>query len=178
MSKIIKREEIFQGKILHVVKDQIELPNGKTAEREIVLHQGASAVIAVDRDEKILFVEQYRHPIGAKTLEIPAGLLEPEEDPMECARRELEEETGYIPGMIEPVYAAYSSIGFSNEKLYLYYAADLQEGKQNLDEDEFVEVHRFTLEEAVKLIFDHKIIDSKTISAIFALWYRRNQTKK
>lgn len=164
----IKREEVYKGKIIDLVKDTITLPNGQEAARELVLHNGAAAIVPVDGEGKILFVRQYRHPAQEEVLEIPAGTLEKGEDPLECAQRELEEETGYIGRMFTHLTSMYTAIGFCTEVIHIYLAEELTESTQNLDEDEFVVVERYTLEEAVKMIFDGTLKDSKTISGILA----------
>jgi len=164
--RTISREEIFKGKILTLVKDKVLLPNNNEAEREIILHKGAAAIVPVDDEGRIIFVRQYRHPIGEELLEIPAGLLEEGEEPLESAKRELEEETGYKYSKIRFICKMISSAGFCNEIVHIYLATELKKGKQNLDEDEFISLERYTFEEAVEMIFDGRIKDSKTIAGI------------
>ena len=142
--KTISRE-IYKGRIISLVKDTILLPNGKTAEREIILHNGAAAIVPVDDEGNILFVRQYRQPIQDELLEIPAGLLENGEDPLDCAKRELEEETGYNALEYLHICSMYTAVGFSTEIIHIYLARGLYEGKQNLDEDEFVNVENILL---------------------------------
>jgi len=166
--KIIKSEKVYKGKIIDVVNDVIELPDSRHAVREVVKHIGATAIVPVDKDGNIIFVRQYRHPALDYVLEIPAGTLEAGEDPFICAKRELEEETGYKSEDISFVFKFYSAIGFCSEVLHIYLAENLQEGKMNLDEDEFIELERYSLDEAVKMIFDGAIIDSKTIASVLA----------
>ncbi|WP_341877519.1 NUDIX hydrolase [Defluviitalea saccharophila] len=166
--KTVSREEIYKGAIVSLVKDTITLPNGKTAQREVVLHNGASAVVPMDNEGNILLVRQYRHPAGKELLEIPAGLLEDGEDPLECAKRELEEETGYKASEFSHIFSTYSAIGFCTEKIHIYLAKGLYEGKQNLDEDEFVNIEKYPLEEALQMIFDGRIEDGKTVCGILA----------
>lgn len=164
--RTISREEIFKGKILTLVKDKVLLPNNNEAEREIILHKGAAAIVPVDDEGRIIFVRQYRHPIGEELLEIPAGLLEEGEEPLESAKRELEEETGYKSSKIRFICKMISSAGFCNEIVHIYLATELKKGKQNLDEEEFISLERYTFEEAVEMIFDGRIKDSKTIAGI------------
>lgn len=163
----IKREKIYDGKIINLVKDTILLPNGKETKRELVEHNGAAVIIAA-YDDKLIFTRQHRHSAGDFTLELPAGKLEKGENPKECALRELKEETGMTAESMEFLFKAYSSIGFSNEILYFYIAKGLTEGEQNPDEDEFIDIERYSIEEAVDMIFNGKIIDSKTISGVLA----------
>lgn len=161
--EILNRQEIFKGKIIDVELDTVKLPNGKTAKREVVLHNAASGMLAVDNDGKILFVRQYRHPIGKELLELPAGIVEQGETPMECALREIEEETAHKAGNIELLTAFHTSAGFSNEVIYVYLCTGLTKGSFNFDEDEFITNIRLTLDEAIDKIFTGEITDSKTI---------------
>ncbi len=162
------RVELLHGNIIDVVRDTISLPDGRSAQREMVIHGGACAILPVDSDGNIIFVRQYRHPAGEEVLEIPAGMLEEGEDPKECAIRELEEETGYKTENVKFMFSMYSAIGFCNEVLYVYLARDLKPGVVNLDEDEFVTVEKYSIEKATNMIFENKIKDSKTIAAVFA----------
>ncbi len=166
--KFIKRNEVFKGKIIEVVQDTILMPHGKEVIREIIIHNGASAIIPIDNDGNIIFVRQYRHPALEHILEIPAGTLEKDEDPYDCAERELEEETGFKASKIEFLTKMYSAVGFCTEMLHIYIAEGLYEGKQNLDEDEFVAIEKYSLDESVEMIFNGKIKDSKTMVAILA----------
>ena len=166
--EVINSQEVFKGKVFTIERDTITLPDGRTAVRETVRHNGASAMIAVDDEGKIIFVRQYRHPAGKETLEIPAGTLEKGEDPYECAVRELEEETGCKCEKMEYLMKFYSSIGFCSEILYIYIATGLKKGNMNQDDDEFIENERYTLDEALKKIESGEICDSKTITALYA----------
>jgi ADP-ribose pyrophosphatase len=166
--KTIKTEQIFNGKIISLQVDDVELPNGKSSKREIVKHPGAVAVIPLTDDNKIVMVEQFRKPLEKAIVEIPAGKLEKGEDPELCAKRELEEETGYVCGKIEKLVSFYTSPGFADEILHIYAARELSK-KENPavpDEDEFVNVIELTLEEAQAYIADQKIHDAKTVYAV------------
>ncbi|TCT15024.1 ADP-ribose pyrophosphatase [Natranaerovirga pectinivora] len=162
------REEIYNGKIVKLVKDKVKLPNNKETYFELVQHNGAAAIVPVDKRGKIILVEQFRNAANGLTLEIPAGTLEKDEDPLVCAKRELEEETGFTSENLTFLIKFYTSIGFCDEVIHVYIANDLQESQQNLDEDEFVNLKTYSLEEITKMIFDGTIVDSKTISAILA----------
>lgn len=166
--KTISTEEIFKGKIISLQVEDVELPNGKTSKREIVKHPGAVAVIAVTDEGKIVLVEQYRKAMERTLVEIPAGKLEKGEDPAECARRELEEETGYECKEMEWLVSFYTSPGFADEIVHLYVAKGLsqKEDAAGLDEDEFVNVEEVTLEEAIAYVKEKKIYDAKTAYAI------------
>jgi len=174
----ISREEIYKGKILTLVKDRVLLPNNKEADREIILHKGASAVVPVDEAGKIIFVRQYRQPIEEELLEIPAGLLEEGEDPLEAAKRELEEETGYRASQMRLICSMVSSAGFCNEIVHIYLATELYKGKQDLDEDEFVKIESYSLDDAIRMIFDGRIKDSKTIAGILGTKQLLEDNKK
>ncbi len=167
--KKLSQKDIYEGIRVHLVTEQIELPNGKEVTWELIKHIGAAAVIAVDDDGKIIMVEQYRNATDSITLEIPAGTLDVKhEDPIKCAHRELEEETGYVTDSMEFLFKFYSSIGICDEVISIYVAKNLVKTKQNLDEDEFVEIKRYTLDELIDMIYDGRIIDNKTISSLLA----------
>lgn len=166
--RTINREEIYKGKIISLVKDTIVLPDGRTTTRDVVLHNGAAAIVPIDNEGNILFVRQYRQPAGEELLEIPAGILEKGEDPLECAKRELEEETGYRALELSHICSMYTAVGFCTEMIHIYFAQNLVESKQNLDEDEFVNVEKYSLDEAIEMIFDSRIKDGKTIAGILA----------
>ncbi len=155
----------FEGKILHLYVDRVRLPNGHESIREVVRHPGAAAVIALTDENKIPLENQYRYPIGKTLWEIPAGKLDTGEDPLICAKRELNEETGIKAEKWETLGYIYTTPGFSDEKIYLFFAKELTNGRTHLDEDEFVEVKYFTVEEVESMIIDNRITDSKTISA-------------
>jgi len=167
IEKKLKSEKIFDGTLLHVRRDTVLLPDGKQATREWIVHPGASAVLPILPDGKIILVRQYRYPVGCVTLEIPAGKLDaPDEDPLDCAKRELAEETGYHAEHIEKMTTIATTVGFSNEKIHIYSAEGLTPGKQSLDPDEFIHVVRVPLDEAVEMAKDGRIIDAKSIVAI------------
>ena len=165
---VLKSEKVYKGKVFTIEKDIISLPDGTTAERETVRHGGAAAMIPIDKDGNIIFVRQYRHSAGSMTLEIPAGTLEQGEDPLDCAIRELEEETSYKADKMTFLFKMYSAIGFCSEILYVYLAEGLSKGHFNMDEDEFITLERHNVKDAVDMIFRGEICDSKTIAAVLA----------
>lgn len=174
--KRLKRTDIYKGIRVHLVKERLLTPGGKEVDWELVVHPGASAVIPVDSDGKILMVRQYRNASDSYTLEIPAGVLDSaDEDPFDCAARELEEETGYKSKDIKYLFNFYSSIGITDEVIHIYVAKNLIQTQQNLDDDEFVEVERYTLEELIDMIFRGELMDNKTISSI--LMYKESLTR-
>lgn len=164
----IATEEIFTGNIISVQVDEVRLPDGNVSKREIVNHPGAVAVIPVTDDGKIIFVEQYRKPLERSLIEIPAGKLEPSEAPEVTAKRELEEETGYTTNQLTHVASFYTSPGFANELIHLYYTDTLVKLEETVqgDEDEFVEVLPLTLAEAERYVEEKKIFDAKTMYAL------------
>ena len=166
--KTLSSQKIFTGKVISLQVDDVELPNGKTSKREIIKHPGAVAVIAITDDGKIVMVEQYRKAMERSLVEIPAGKLEPGEEPLKTAERELEEETGYVCERMEHVISFYTSPGFADELVHVYVAHQLskKEDAASLDEDEFVEVIELTLEEAQQYIAEEKIYDAKTAYAV------------
>ncbi|WMJ88077.1 NUDIX hydrolase [Anaerocolumna sp. MB42-C2] len=166
--KRLKRTLINKGHIIDFYNDTMELPNGNTADWDFIGHKGAAAIIPVDKDGKIIMVRQYRNAIEKYSLEIPAGGINPGEDMKSCAARELEEETGFRTDCVEHLIDLYTTVAFSNEKIGIYYTTNLIPSKQNLDEDEFVTIERYSVEELVQFIFDGIIDDAKTISAILA----------
>ncbi len=170
IEKKISSTSVFDGCLLHVFKDDIELPNGNKAVREWIKHPGASAVIPLLPNGQIILVRQYRYPVAQVTLEVPAGKLDKEgEDPLECAKRELSEETGYTAEKIWKLTTIATTVGFSNEFIHLYAATDLKSGRQHTDDDEFINVVKMPLSDAVKLVEDGKIIDCKSIISILML---------
>lgn len=161
--KRIHRKSVFNGHLVQVYLDEVQLA-GKLAQREVVLHQDACAIIPVTADRQVLFVEQYRYAIEQVLLELPAGKVDFGEEADACARRELEEETGYIGDLI-PIGAVYTSPGFCNELIHLYIAKNLVKTKQYLDEGEFLNVVSIPLEEIWKLIKQGQVTDAKTLAA-------------
>ncbi|HCW05712.1 MAG TPA: ADP-ribose pyrophosphatase [Clostridium sp.] len=164
--KTIKEEVIFKGRVIDVVVQDVEVFNGNVAKREIVRHPGGVAVLAFTDSNKILFVEQYRKPLDKHLIELPAGKLEKGEDPKECGMRELEEETGYKSENFTYLGKIVSSPGFCDEYIYLYKAENLIKGSRGGDEDEFINLKEFSLEEVKNKIKKGEIIDGKTLAAL------------
>ena len=171
----ISTEDIFKGSLLWLKKDTVELSNKKIATREWIKHPGAAAVLPIFDNNDIVLVKQYRYPIGRITLEIPAGKLENvHETPLDCAVRELSEETGYGAECFEKLTTVATTVGFSNEYIHIYVARQLVLGKAHTDEDEFVNVVRMPLQEVVKMVHVGEIMDSKTIIAILMTAHKYN----
>ena len=166
----VSSEDVFDGNLLHVKKDTVRLPNGNIAYREWIKHPGASAVVPVTPEGRLIFVRQYRYPIQQVTLEIPAGKLDAEgEDPLDCARRELSEETGYQSEKYTFLTKLATTVGFSNEFIYIYAAEGLTAGRQHPDEDEFINVCTLTMDEAMAKIRSGEICDAKSVTAVLLL---------
>lgn len=166
IEKTMKSERIYDGKILNLRVDTVELPDKKYSKREIVEHPGAVAIIAINENKEMIMIRQYRKAIDKILLEIPAGKLELNEEPIESAKRELKEETGYTADKIEYVMEFYTSPGFNNEKIYLFLAQGLTEGEQELEVGEYIDVEKYSLDELMKMIKLGEIVDSKTIIGI------------
>ena len=164
-------EKIFSGKLIDLYFDHVELPNGKSSTREWINHPGAVCIIPILPDGNLCLIRQYRYGPRDEFIEIPAGKLDRGEDPLVCAKRELQEEIGYIAGKLTFLTNIYPAIGFSNEKMWMYLAEDLQLSNQSLDQDEFLELLPLSLEEAIDLINQGKITDVKTIIGV--LWLDR-----
>lgn len=172
MSEDVKRmgrELAYQGTVLKVYKDHMKFSNGNTEDWDFIHHDGAAAVIPVMDDGKILMVKQYRNALERDTLEIPAGKLDdPDEEGIVCASRELKEETGYSSDDLEWLLTIRTTVAFCDERIEVFVARNLIPGEQHLDEDEFVDVKAYKLEELKEMIFEGKMQDSKTMAAILA----------
>jgi len=163
----LSREDKYAGRIVTVHVDTVELPSGGTSIREVVDHPGGVAVLALDEDNNVLTVTQYRYPFGRTLLEIPAGKLDhPGEDPYEAGLRELKEETGAVPGIYKSLGRILPSPGCYGETLHLYLAQDLKMEAQHLDPDEFLNVERVPFDEMVRRCMEGEIEDAKTVAAV------------
>lgn len=167
--KRAKRELAYEGTVLKVYKDYMEFENGNKEVWDYIHHNGAAAVIPVLDDGRILMVKQFRNALDRETLEIPAGKLDdPGESGIACARRELEEETGYKSDHLEWLLNIRTTVALCNEKIEVYLARDLQAARQHLDENEYVDVLAYTVEELKEKIYQGEIEDSKTIASVLA----------
>ena len=164
--KQIETKTVYKGLIVNIRSDVAEMQNGKRVPREIVEHPGGVGIIPVTGDNKVLMVRQYRYPMEEELLEIPAGKLDEGEAPIDCAVRELSEETGYTAGTIVDMGAIYPSPGFCKETLYLYLALDLRSGDRHPDEDEFLSVEAVDIDELIELIMRNEMPDAKSIIGI------------
>lgn len=166
VEKTLKSKIVHYGKILNVRHDTVIAVNQKESIREIIEHSGGVAILAVTNDKKVILIEQFRQAANKIVLEIPAGKLEAGEDPKEAGIRELKEETGFTANKMEYVCEFYSSIGYSEEVIYLYLATELLEGETNFDETESIDTKFFSFAEIAKMIDCGEIIDAKTIIAL------------
>ncbi|KAF0349395.1 NUDIX hydrolase [Pediococcus pentosaceus] len=167
--KVVESISRYRGEVIDVYQQTVKLPDGELANRDVVKHQGAVGVLALTDDGKAIFEEQWRTPIGKLTIEIPAGKVEPGEDLLETAKRELNEETRYEAGKIEKINGFYSAPGFSNEYMTLYKAINLKKVTKELprDQGENLNIFELSLDEALKAVAEGKIEDAKTILAIY-----------
>lgn len=177
--KTVASTEIFDGKVLHVFKDDVTLPDGKPAFREYIRHVGAVCVLPLTDEGDVICVRQYRYPTGSVLLEIPAGKLDAKSEDHEAAvRRELREETGAICGKLTDLGCFYSSPALMDERIHMYFAEELSFGETDPDEDEFVESVRIPLSELVEMVMRGEVPDCKTQAAVMRVAYLLEQRKK
>ncbi len=164
--EIIHSEYLYKGHIVKLRLDQVRLPTKQVVAREIVEHRGAVAIVALDAQNRVLLVRQYRSGARCEILEIPAGTLEEGEDPALCAMRELKEETGYRASKWDNLGYFYSSPGFLTEKMYLFLARQLTRGESAPEEDELINVEMLPLDHAIEMIERGEFLDAKTIAGL------------
>lgn len=165
--KTVSREEIFDGVIIKLRVDKVEMPGGHLATREVVDHPGGVGIVAVTDDSEIILVKQFRKPIEKAIYEIPAGKLDNGEDHRVCGIRELREETGYTAENFEYLGFIYPSPGFANELTHVYLATGLTKGELSLDPDEFLDVEYIKIDTVKEMIMNNEINDAKTIYGVF-----------
>lgn len=164
--KTISSRRVYDGRVIKLDVLDVMLPNGQQSKREIVKHPGAVAIVALDDQRNILMVRQWRMAAERSMLEIPAGTLNPGEEPLVCAERELQEETGQRAGKMEPMGAFFVAPGYTTEKIHLFLATDLTESRLPMDDDEFIELEHIPLEEALRRVNAGEIEDGKTITGV------------
>ena len=169
--RILSTRRLYSGRIVTLDLSEVELSDGQHQQREIIRHPGAAAIVALDDQGRLLLVRQYRSAAAKMMAEIPAGVLNAGEDPREAAVRELQEETGYKPGQIEWLGGFYPAPGYTTEYIHLFLASQLIESPLPADVDEFIELQRVSLADAVAMIEHHEIEDAKTVIAL--LMYAR-----
>lgn len=164
--RTLKSENIYRGKILSLRIDTVDLPSGRQTKREIVEHGACTATVALDSEDNVLLVKQYRKPVERELLEIPAGGVDPGEEPIDSAGRELEEETGYSAVSWEKLGSFYTSPGFCTEEMHVYLARGLSPAIRDADDDESIEVIRVPLSNIPELITSGDICDAKSIAGL------------
>lgn len=164
--KKLTSKQIFDGRVVKLFVDDVELPDGKRAIREIVRHPGAVCVIPIDNDENVIMIKQFRYPFSEVLLEVPAGKLEPNENPLEAVVRELEEESGVVADNVEYMGTIYTTVAILDEKIHMYLATGLTYKDAHPDDGEFLEVEKIPLKSLVNMVMEGKIPDSKTQIAI------------
>lgn len=164
--KVESTEKIYEGKIIDVERLEVSLPSGKKSTREIVRHNGGAAIVAIDDNDEVFMVRQYRIAAGKELMEIPAGKIEKGEDPAVCAERELREETGYSAGQMRLLTTLYATPGYCSEKLYVYLATNLTSGHPHRDEGEFLKVRKYKLQDLLEMVYEGQISDAKTVAGI------------
>lgn len=166
----------YTGRLINLRVDDVELDNGRRAVREIVEHPGAVAIIALTNDTELVLVQQFRKAAERLTLEIPAGTLGRDEEPYDCAVRELREETGFAANTLSRVCSFYTAVGFCTELMHLFVATGLQPGEQDVEDDESIEIVTLPLAAAMRRIGDGTIVDAKTVAGVFwaELYLARN----
>ena len=167
--KMLSSELEFDGQRFRVKIDAVLMPSGRESSREVVEVGNAVTIVPVDNEGKVLLVRQYRYPVGKELLELPAGGIDGDESPEEAVRREMQEETGYLPGRVERLGGFYSAPGFCTEYLYLYLAADLKESRLYAEDTEMIQVERYSPGEITRLIASGEIEDAKSIVGLLTL---------
>ncbi len=172
--QLLSTKRMYSGKVLKLDLDTVALPNGRTTDLEILRHPGASAIVPLKEDGRVVLIRQLRHAAGGFIYEIPAGKLDPQEDPKDCASRELEEEVGYRAGFLDLLTSIWTAPGFTDEVIHIYKGMNLEKGTQALDQDEVLEIVEWPLEEAMARIQDGTIRDAKTIIGLQMVFGRSN----
>ncbi len=161
--RLVSSQRVYEGRIVNLRVDTVRLASGRVTTREIVEHGGSVAIVALNEEDNVLLVNQFRAAVGRALLEIPAGTLEAGEEAEACALRELREETGYVAGHMEEIHVFYTSPGFCDERIWLYLATGLRPGAQDVETDESIEVVKLPLNRALKMVGSGEICDGKTI---------------
>jgi ADP-ribose pyrophosphatase len=171
--KKLSRQQLYQGRAVSLYVDTVEKPGGKTTTREVVEHSKCVAVVVIDEQDNVLLERQFRYPVGKFLLEIPAGGIDPNEEPIDCVRRELQEEIGYYPQKIEELGGFYSIPGYGTEYLYCYLATDLVPSRLIAEDTEEIEVVRVPISKITQLITSGEICDAKSIAALLTFLVQR-----
>ena len=169
--KCVASERVFDGHLLHIQRDTVQLPDGTLATREYVVHPGAVVVIALHADGRVVLERQYRHPLKQVFIEFPAGKLDAGEDPLACGARELREETGFVAQELAYAGVMHNAIAYSTEAIHIVFARGLRQAGQTLDHGEFVECFDASLDWLAEQVFNGTVTDAKTITAL--MWAKR-----
>jgi ADP-ribose pyrophosphatase len=172
-----RSRNVFEGRIFDFVTENLTLPNGRNTDMAFIRHPGSTAVVPLLDDHTVVMELQYRHPVGDYLLEIPAGTMEPGESPLDCAKRELEEETGLKAGELIKLGKIHIIPAYSDEEIHVYLDRGLIPSKQNLDDDEIIDVVNYPLEGALQMIAEGKITDALTILSLQMVWFSMNVRK-
>ncbi len=164
---LIQSRPVHRGRVFELYSDRVVLSDGTAVDMDVIRHPGAAAIVPVNADGRLLLLRQYRYAVNREIWEIPAGTLEPGEAPLDCARRELEEEAGVVAGAWYPLGTITSLPGYSDEQIYLFMAGELSQTLQNPDPDEFLSVHEISREDAMAMIYRGDIQDAKTVAGLF-----------
>lgn len=167
VAKVNSTVTLHQGRIFELLRENITLVNRITVDMDIIRHPGASAIVPISHNDSLILIKQYRHAIGDFIWEIPAGTLNPNETPLECAKRELVEEIGFSANVWRKLGEITPVPGYSDERIHIFLSTDLTPARQDLDRDEMLEVHETRLDEALKMIHEGLIQDAKTICGLF-----------
>ena len=176
--RTIDSRRLYEGRLVSLRQDRVILSSGRETTREVVEHANCVAIVAIDPEGEVLMVRQFRKPVGEVLLEIPAGVVEDGEEPLDSAHRELEEETGYMAGRMERIGGFYSSPGYSTEFLHLFLATELRKGEARPDADEIIEVVSVPFERILSLILAGELRDAKSIAGLFTVAFGRKEEKK
>ena len=173
--KVNKKKRIHQGRVFDFFKENITLENNVTTDLEIIRHPGAAAIVPAYKNDRVILIKQYRHAVGDYIWEIPAGALDADETPLECAQRELSEETGYSASIWQDMGVITPLPAYSDEQIHMFLAINLTPSKQSLDKDEVLSVHEIMVPKALQMIYRGEIQDAKTIAGLFmtTLWMQQ-----
>ena len=171
--EVRSKERVFEGRLLKIDREDVLLPGGRTATLESIRHPGAAAALPFLPDGRVLLIQQYRHAMGGTILEIPAGKLDAGESPLDCARREVEEEVGYHPGELVLLGSVFTTPGFTDEEIWLYEAHALTLTRTAHESDEVIEVLSWEFEDALRAVVEGRIRDAKSVAAILRAALRR-----
>ncbi len=162
-----KVESIYKGHVVHLLREGVDMPDGRSVDFEVVRHAPATAILALDDEGRVIFVHQFRHALGVQIWEIPAGIMEDGEDPLTCAKRELREETGFSAARWSSLGMMYTAPGFCDEIIHLFLAHELSAGSQELDSNEFLQPHALPMKKVRQMVADGEISDCKTIVSLY-----------